>query len=260
MHAEPDRRVHPAGLATVPAGTYRVGSTFSDDEQPVSLVRLSAYAIDIAAVTNRQFAQFMEDGGYHRPEFWTSAGYAFVRERSFDRPSCWGHGVWGELDMPVTGVSWWEARAYATWRHCDLPSEAQWEAACRGTGNGLYPWGDIAPSLTIANYSPGTLTKTGSRRPTAWNAFPTNISAFGCAQMGGNLAEWCLDNYDIEYHMTSGQLDPCWLPDELDEHVTRGGSSIHSEEFMRCAARDPYPPGLRDNFLGFRCVATQKVD
>lgn len=249
-----DPRLHPAGMASIPAGDYPLGSQRSEDEGPVRTVRLTAFSIDVVAVTNEQFAQFIDDDGYRRPEFWTAPGYAFVIEREFDRPSCWQHEVWGQPGMPVTGISWWEARAYANWRDCDLPTEAQWEAACRGASNRLYPWGDAPPTPGMANYAPSLEAKTGTRRPSRWDAYPVNVSPFRCVQMAGNLAEWCLDNYDIEYHITDGSVDPCWLPDETAEHVTRGGSSIHPEDFLRCSARDPYPPGLRDNFLGLRCV------
>ena len=231
-----------------------------EDESPETTVELSEFAIDRDAVTNREFSEFILAGGYANQELWTAAGWRFISERGFSHPSCWEDEVWGVPEMPVTGLSWWEASAFATWRGAALPSEAQWEAACRCRSGGLYPWGDDAPTLAVANYAPSDQTKTGIRMPCRADAFAANVSWAGCNQMAGNLAEWCVDVYDIQYRFEAGQVDPVWLPDETQDHVTRGGSSLHSEEYMRCTARDPYPPGLRDNFLGVRCVSPPRQE
>lgn len=117
-----------------------------------------------------------------------------------------------------------------------------------------YPWGEEAPTLDHANFAPGC--EPVERKPTPVEAHAKNVSPFGCIDMAGNLAEWCLDNYWPNYGYEGAEgPDPIYVADEEDEHVARGGCGLHSEDYLRCSSRDCYPPGLRDNLIGFRCVS-----
>ena len=165
-------------------------------------------------------------------------------------PSYWHEQVWAEPDVPVTGISWWEALAFARWMHKTLPTEAQWEYACKGPYDNTYPWGEDLPDLTLANYAPAA--EPIDRRPTRPDAYPRNVSGFSCRDLAGNFAEWCIDNYVVGYHTNA--KDPVCITDDQDNHVVRGGCGLHDEDYLRCAARDHYHPGLRDNLIGFRCV------
>jgi len=243
-------------MCRVPAGTFRQGSTRSPDEQPVREVQLSAYAIDRMPVTNRAYGEFIKDGGYKDPSLWTPAGWEFIRAHDISEPNYWHDPLWGHPDVPVTGVSWWEALAYARWCGKTLPTEAQWERACRGAAGSTYPWGEDEPDPSLANYAPGG--EPLERRPTRPNEFPRNVSGFGCVDMAGNFAEWCLDNYVVGY--PAGSQDLVVLTAEDDDHVVRGGCGLHDEDYLRCAARDHYHPGLRDNLIGFRCVRPLRTE
>ncbi len=237
-------------MCSVPAGKFRRGSTCSPDEQPEAEIELSSFYIDTTPVTNGLFGAFIDDGGYRKPSLWTPTGWSFVAEHGLQAPNYWHDPIWGVDDMPVTGVSWWEALAFARWIGKTLPTEAQWEYAWRGPAANTYPWGRDLPDLSLANYAPNA--EPVDRRPTRPDAAPRNASACGCRDLAGNFADWCLDNYTTTYQVAG--KDPLYFTDERDDHVVRGGSGLHDEDYLRCSARDSYHPGLRDNLIGFRCV------
>lgn len=233
-------------------GRYTVGSSRSPDEQPVLTVLLDPFWISQEPVTNAAFAKFIEADGYRRDEFWTEAGWTHITSEGIDAPSYWNDPVWGQPETPVTGVSWWEAMAYAKFVDAYLPSEAQWEAACAGPSHSTFPWGEEPPSPVLANFAPDC--DPVERKPTRADTFARNKSFCGCRDMVGNFAEWCRDNYEIAYKFADETRNPMWEVDELAEHVVRGGSGLHSDDFLRCSARDTYVPGLRDNLISFRYV------
>ena len=130
------------GTALVEAGPAEVGDPGDgfayDNERPRHRVDLGAYRIDRAPVTNRQYREFVEDGGYRRRELWTEEGWAFREREGWERPRYWtadgGERRFDrteelETELPVMHVSWFEADAYARWRGARLPSEAEWEHA-----------------------------------------------------------------------------------------------------------------------------------
>lgn len=242
------------GMIHIPGGNLKRGSSHSPDEEPVICIEISAFLIDHAPVTNKDFRAFIDARGYHIPTYWTPIGWEYIQSNNITQPTYWNDPVWGIDGVPVTGVNWWEALAYARFMGKTLPSEAQWEYACRGTNGSTYPWGEDTPTLKHANFAPGC--EPADRRPTTANAHSKNISPFGCIDMVGNFAEWCLDNYHPNYQYPGADArNPIYITSEEDEHVARGGSGLHSEDYLRCSGRDCYPPGVRDNLIGFRCVA-----
>jgi gamma-glutamyl hercynylcysteine S-oxide synthase len=140
-------RTRPSGAAA--AGSVAVaarpveigfeGDGFAyDNERPRHRVELAAYRIDRAPVTNAQFLEFVEDGGYGRRELWSEEGCALLEHEGWERPSYWtadgGERRFDSIeplagDLPVMHVSWFEADAYARWRGARLPTEAEWEHA-----------------------------------------------------------------------------------------------------------------------------------
>lgn len=237
----------------VPGTVFRMGSDRFKNERPVRRVALSAFWIDKYPVTNAEFAQFVEDGGYQNPRYWTEAGWQFLQQKAIEAPLYWWDEKWNAPDMPVTGVCWWEAYAYARYVGKTLPSEAQWEYAA-GLGERTYPWGEAAPTGRHAHYAEGCEPEELNRGGTAVDAYPDGVSGVGCWDMAGNLGEWCLDNMSRNYAWDFAQINPLYALDESRDHMVRGGSGLHSDDFLRCASRDFYPPQMRDNIVGIRCV------
>ncbi len=112
-------------MIVIPSGVFYRGSKECPDEQPIKLVRLDSFAIDKAPVTNKQFKVFVEEGGYINPDFWTPDGWDYIKENNITYPNYWFDEFFNQVDHPVTGVSWWEALAFATFLGKTLPTEAQ---------------------------------------------------------------------------------------------------------------------------------------
>ncbi|ACL55399.1 ergothioneine biosynthesis protein EgtB [Methylobacterium nodulans] len=134
----------------VPIGHAGGGFSF-DNELPRHEVLLQPVALDRALVTNGEWLDFMQDGGYARPELWLSDGWATAQTEGWEAPGYWrqaGDGVWSGMTLaglkaidpalPVTHVSYYEADAFARWAGCDLPTEAEWEAAARAGLDGAF--------------------------------------------------------------------------------------------------------------------------
>ncbi|WP_254167347.1 ergothioneine biosynthesis protein EgtB [Chryseosolibacter histidini] len=133
-------------------GRYTIGhrgSGFSyDNERAAHTVLLKAFSIRKSLVTNGEYMQFMQAGGYQRPEYWLSDGWAWVKEEHITSPMYWHFtdGTWCRYALsglervnpeePVTHVSFYEAAAFATWKGMRLPTEEEWEAAAP-----QLPWG-----------------------------------------------------------------------------------------------------------------------
>jgi iron(II)-dependent oxidoreductase len=127
-----------AGATTI--GDHGQGFAY-DNERPRHTVELGAYRIDRAPVTNGQYREFVEDGGYRRRDLWSEPGWALREAEGWERPRYWtadgGERRFDrteeiETELPVMHVSWFEADAYARWRGARLPSEAEWEHAAAG--------------------------------------------------------------------------------------------------------------------------------
>jgi ergothioneine biosynthesis protein EgtB len=121
------------------------GDRFSfDNELPAHRVYLEPFQLADRAVTSGEYLEFIEDGGYRRPELWLSDGWAAVGEGTLGAPLYWEQidGAWMEFTLagnvplelaaPVSHVSFYEADAYARWANARLPTEAEWEAAATG--------------------------------------------------------------------------------------------------------------------------------
>jgi iron(II)-dependent oxidoreductase len=145
-------RLAPAGAAVRgslrveagPAELGEVGESFAyDNERPRHTVELGAFRIDRAPVTNGQYREFVEDGGYRRRELWSEDGWVIREREGWERPRYWtadgGERRFDgtdelETELPVMHVSWYEADAYARWRGARLPTEAEWERAATLAG------------------------------------------------------------------------------------------------------------------------------
>ena len=213
-------------LIRIPAGEFTMGSE-KGAEKPVRQVHLDDYWIARNPVTNAQYRRFIEATGHDKPSYWD--------QKRFNKPN-----------QPVVGVTWHDAKAYCDWAGLELPTEAQWEKAARGTNGQTYPWGEDEPSDKLCNFNGnvGATTEVGS--------YPDGASPYGCLDMAGNVFEWCQDWYG-EYNPKKTK-DPTG-PSKGTSKVLRGGCWYKGLDasWVRCAYRNRLPPVGRTNRIGFRC-------
>ena len=215
----------------VPAGAFEMGSTDGDnDEEPVHTVYLDAFWIDQTEVTNEMYAKC-------------------VAARACGKPGGDYYGDSHYAEHPVVYVSWDDAEDYCVWAGRDLPTEAQWEKAARGTDGRIYPWGNAAPDCSYANYDEcnGKTIEAGS--------LAAGASPYEALDMAGNVWEWISDWYDSDdYSGLSKNTSEEENTGDLRVKVMRGGSWDFAENHLRSANRNWYNPGYTYDNLGFRCV------
>ena len=221
-------------LVYVPAGEFEMGDG-QDSDCPRHRVYLDAYYIGIHCVTNAQYAKFVTETGYRRPD-----------NREWQATARAQH--------PVTDVAWEDARAYATWAGLRLPTEAEWEKAARGPANSLYPWGDEWSAHRCRHGG-----NRGNQTTAPVTDYESGVSGYGTYQQSGNVWEWCLDWYDGNYYHTSPRENPSG-PATGSSRVFRGGSwASVVPAIFRGAYRCRYAPSRRNDFLGFRLVRAAAV-
>lgn len=254
MHSD----IQAGSMIYIPSGLFVMGSNESPNEGPVREVFLSDYYIDKYPVTNAQYRIFLENGGYERSEFWTEISWNFIQGRKLKHPLYWLDDYWNAPEQPVTGVCWWEGLAFSRYAGKSLPTEAQWECAARGRDGRRFPWGNQDPTSDYANYAVDCDPNELRRKSTLVSAFPKNTSPWNCMDMVGNLGEWCIDNASNNYSWDITCSNPRYWMGEQEDHIVRGGSGLHNEDYLRCSSRDYYPPAMRDNIVGLRCVINAK--
>ncbi len=228
----------------VPAGNFLMGSTDSDpttlaDEKPQHTVYLDAFWIDQTEVTNAMYAKCVSAGACNQP---ASVG-------SVTHSSYYGNS---EFDYyPVIDVNWNMADAYCKWAGGQLPTEAQWEKAARGSDGRTYPWGE-GIDCSHANYSPSS----GSAcegDTTAVGSYEAGKSPYGAYDMAGNVEEWVDDWYSDTYYSNSPSSNP--LGSNSGQYrVYRGGDWHYEEAIAKSRFRDWMKPEYADSFTGFRCA------
>ncbi|MDG2307173.1 MAG: ergothioneine biosynthesis protein EgtB [Candidatus Binatia bacterium] len=279
LHYEPHlRREPPAslrrgvpGMATIPAGSFLIGtndrSAAYDNERPQHEVDIERFKIDLVPVSNGDFAEFIDDGGYRRREFWSEAGWNAAQEMRLGHPTQWrrrADGGWDELSFgrlepldhrrPVIHVCHYEADAYACWAGKRLPTEFEWEkaAACdleRGVAR-LYPWGDTPPTDAHANLDQRSFA------PAQNGAYPLGRSYFGCEQMLGCVWEWTSSDFE-----PYPGFEAFPYPEYSEVHfgqrhkVLRGGGWATRPIAIRNTFRNWDLPQRRQIFSGFRCAS-----
>ena len=235
-------------MVLIPAGEFTMGSDEFFGEGPAHKVYLDAFYIDKYEVTNEQFCQFLNEKGNQTEGGvrWLDISGSNIEYQRGEYRSKTDYE-----DHPVTGVTWHGANAYAKWRGCRLPIEAEWEKAARGDLIGkIYPWGDdIDPGR--ANYGQdaksATTTSVGSYLP----------NGYGLYDIAGNVWEWCSDWYDRDYYSESPYKNPPG-PEDGYARVVRGGGwsgPVHVyAKYLRCSYRYFLRPESTNNYLGFRCA------
>ncbi len=220
-------------LVYVPAGDFIMGTGEADT--PQKTVTLDGYWIDATDVTNRMYNQCVVTGNCAPPA-------AELGTPVYSNPD---YG-----DYPVVGVTWDMAANYCKWVQGQLPSEAQWEKAARGTQGNKYPWGGDAPSCDLLNFS-GCLGHTSSV-----TTFTGSKSPYGLLDMAGNVFQWVNDFYDQHYYDSMPAANPVG-PSTGSQHVIRGSSFESDTSQMVSGFRRPADPAYHSRDLGFRCVVPQ---
>ncbi|WP_281168032.1 SUMF1/EgtB/PvdO family nonheme iron enzyme [Thioflavicoccus mobilis] len=278
-HALPD-----IDWVEIPAGPFVMGSAADDQDahedehgNPAVLDMPERYWIARYPVTVAQYRPFVESGDHADPKWWTADGRAWLRGDYDTEAEGWLKGFlarrppelrrapfgWsGQVALanrPVTGVSWFEAMAYARWldHHLRdggvdrlagccvrLPSEAEWECAARGAEGRRYAWGDDW-GRERANV------ERGIGRPCSVGIFPAGTTPEGLHDLTGNVWEWCRTrSAPYPYVEGDGRNDP----DTAGRRVVRGGSWYDGGRIARAASRFWDLPDVFDVDLGFRLV------
>jgi ergothioneine biosynthesis protein EgtB len=217
-----------------------------DNETPRHKVYLEPFQVANREVTCREYLDFMSDDAYTRPAFWLSDGWEYVKQKSWEAPLYWErdavdktgwrvftlkgwHGLSELLDTPVCHISFFEADAFARWRGCRLPAEAEWETV----------------ASKIRRH--GNLLDTGRLHPAAANGA-------GIEQLFGDSWEWTASPY-IGYPGykplpgTLGEYNGKFMSSQM---ILRGGSCVTPADHVRATYRNFFYPATRWQFTGIR--------
>ena len=222
-------------------GVHRVGAPDDggfcfDNETPRHEALLMPHLIADRLVTNGEFRDFIDDGGYEDPALWLSDGWSVIKEQGWRRPLYWSEDLQSEFTLggareidphaPVCHVSYYEADAYARWAGARLPTEFEWERAASAC--------DVDGNLLDTGY---------------WHP-----AAGGRPQFFGDAWEWTSSAYAPYpgFRPLAGSLGEYNGKFMCNQMTVRGGSCVTSREHIRASYRSFFYPGARWQFLGFR--------
>ena len=259
----------PGSMVRFPGGAVDIGtddrSQAYDNERPRHRVHVGPFLMDVYPVTNGEYLEFMEVGGYRRPELWSEVGKRWLEESGAEAPKYWFErdGRWvtrtmnrtAEVDPahPVCHVSWHEADAFARYAGKRLPTEIEWEAAASwdpAAGRKReFPWGDGPVTADLANVDQlafGTA---------PIGTYPGNVSPIGCYGMIGDVWEWTSSDFRPWPGFEAfpyPEYSEVFFGDEYK--VLRGGSWATRPGAVRNTFRNWDYPIRRQIFSGFRCA------
>ncbi|MCW5909922.1 MAG: formylglycine-generating enzyme family protein [Cyclobacteriaceae bacterium] len=255
-------------MAAIPAGKFRIGSPATergrqDDEGPQKEIQLSPFWMGVKEVTFAEWDLYFKDNSLLQSK--TIDGVTRATPQYIDLT--WGMGR--DAKHPANSMSHTAAVMYCKWLYSKtgiffrLPTEAEWEYACRAGSETAYPFGNDAAGLREHSYfednSNGKFHLVGQLKPNAW----------GLYDMLGNLSEWTIDQYDAAYYSKIADKNPSTTPASKHPKTVKGGSYLDDASELRCAnriashtnwnIRDPQIPKskwwLTDGmFVGFRVV------
>jgi sulfatase modifying factor 1 len=277
-------------MVYVPAGGFLMGNdaiwrwsgSFPDgtlglqaltDQRPQHSVYLDAFWIDQTEVTVGMFRTFVEATGYVTTAEREGYGHPYkpgpkeqewpdVAGADWQHPR--GPGSEAQDDHPVVQVSWDDAAAYCAWAGGRLPTEAQWEKACRGTDARMYPWGNefderrmnfCDAQCPVTRWTDDPTFYDGYAYTSPVGSYPEGASPYGALDMAGNVWEWTADRYDNRYYARSPYKNPQG-PETGGERVQHGGGWYDAGRagWLACTIRHATPPRNRADDLGFRCA------
>jgi len=262
-----DRKLRPAGLAApwiggeppprraarIPRGVATLGASpeepFAwDNELPRHTADVASFSIDVHSVTNRDFLEFVDAGGYGDEALWDAEGWQWRAEHDVRHPLFWElhrgawfwRGMWDLLPLPAAWpvyVAHAEAAAYARWKKRRLPTEAEYHRAAFGTPEGperRYPWGDAAPDRTRGNFD------FVRWDPAPVGSFPRGASAWGVHDLVGNGWEWTSTAFEGFDGFAPMPSYPQYSADFFDgkHRVLKGASPVTARELLRPSFRN----------------------
>ncbi len=248
-----------ATLVTLPAGTFAMGSPAGigdNHEHPQHQVTLSAFQLDKTEVTVAQYTAFygqlsagQKCNGQNSGSF--SCGQPDTSTPA--NPTC-NWTVAGKEQHPINCVDWYQASAYCAWAHTGgrLPTEAEREYAAKSGGqNQTYPWGNAAPTCSLAIFSGCTSASTA-----ATCSAPAGNSSQGACDLAGNVEEWCADWFGD--YSAAAQTDPIVATQSAwgDVRVVRDSAWYYVSTGLYAAHRGSGDPASRNWAVGFRCAKT----
>ena len=255
----------PPGRAVL--GVDRTAVPFGwDNEFPACAADVPAFSIERHNVTNAQFAEFVEAGGYADARWWRPEDWQWVRSESIEHPLFWERadrgwlwrGMFEAMPLPIAWpvyVSHAEAAAYARWRGGRLPTEAEYQRAAFGGEEPHrracpYPWGEAAPDAThgVFDFS--------SWDPEPAGSHPAGASAWGVEDLAGNGWEWTRSRFAPFPGFRTMASYPEYSADFFDgEHfVIKGASPATARELLRPSFRNWFRARYPYVYATFRCV------
>jgi len=255
----------PAGDVTLGRGRHPEGTFGWDNEFSEESVHTPAFAIDAFNVTNRQFLEFVQAGGYEERSLWSDKAWGWIRKHGITHPNFWRRSgnewvydtMFCAIPLPLSWpvyVSHAEAQAYASWRHKALPTEVQYHRAAFGTPEDAerdFPWGDALPKAELH----------GNFDALRWNpqpvgSYPEGNSAFGVADLMSNGWEWTSSVFAPLRGFLPFSVYPGYSANFFDgEHyVLKGASPRTSAELVRRSFRNWFQSHYSNIYATFRCV------
>jgi len=236
-----------------PEGIYETGNRSKefvfDNETPRHKTFISAFSLADRLITNKEYLNFIEEGGYHRPELWLSDGWTTVENEKWTSPIYWEKtdNEWWAFtlngfnkiipDEPVCHISLYEADAYARWAGTRLPTEEEWEAAASN-------------KVIKGNFAENSY----------YHPIPLLENANGLKQLFGDVWEWTRSSYSPYpgYKTLPGALGEYNGKFMSGQIVLRGGSCATPVSHIRSTYRNFFPPNARWQFMGMR-LAKEEV-
>ncbi|MEO8048902.1 MAG: SUMF1/EgtB/PvdO family nonheme iron enzyme [Acidobacteriota bacterium] len=241
-------------LVEVPAGRVTLGLSSSsgvfgwDNEFDAHTIVVPSFTIDKFKISNAQFLEFMQTGGYKNPRLWTAPDWDWKTTNNISHPAFWRRvndawhyrGMFEEVPLPLAWpvyVSQAEASAYARWAGKKLPTEAQWQRAAQGQ-----------PLVGNADFR--------SWDPMPVHSFPETSSDFGAVEMIGNGWEWTSTAFAPFDGFQPFPFYPSYSANFFDgkHYVMKGGSPRTAACMLRPSFRNWFQPHYPYVYAGFRCV------